>query len=51
MPLEFSTWTDEYVPGPFWQGMIDWVDQVKPIEEILADIQTAREAADAESRG
>ena len=39
MPLEFSTWTNEYVPGPFWQGMIDWADQTKPVEEILADIQ------------
>jgi alpha-glucoside transport system substrate-binding protein len=51
MPLEFSTWTNEYAPGPFWQGMIDWVDRVKPIEEILADIQTAREAFDADSGG
>ncbi len=48
MPLEFSTWTDEYVPGPFWQGMIDWADQTKPIEEILADIQAARESFDAQ---
>jgi alpha-glucoside transport system substrate-binding protein len=43
MPLEFSTWTNDYVPGPFWQGMIDWAGQTKPIEEILADIQVARE--------
>jgi len=49
MPLEFSTWTDEYVPGPFWQGMFDWADGVKPIEEILADIQAAREAFDGPS--
>lgn len=48
MPLEFSTWTNDYVPGPFWQGMIDWADQVKPIEEILADIQAARESYDAQ---
>lgn len=48
MPLEFSTWTNEYVPGPFWQGMIDWVDQVNTIDEILADIQDAREAFDAQ---
>ncbi len=48
MPLEFSTWTNEYVPGPFWQGMIDWADQTKPIEEILADIQAARESFDAQ---
>jgi alpha-glucoside transport system substrate-binding protein len=48
MPLEFSTWTDEYVPGPFWQGMIDWADGVKPIEQILADIRTAREAFEIE---
>lgn len=51
MPLEFSTWTDDYVPGPVWQGMIDWVDGVKPIEDILVDIQAAREAHDAQSAG
>ena len=51
MPLEFSTWTNDYVPGPFWQGMIDWADQVKPVEEILADIQAAREEFDAQHAG
>ncbi len=48
MPLEFSTWTNDYVPGPYWQGMLDWVDRVKPIDEILADIQVARDAFDAQ---
>lgn len=48
MPLEFSTWTNGYVPGPYWQGMLDWVDRVKPIDEILADIQAARDAFDAQ---
>lgn len=48
MPLEFASWTNEYVPGPFWQGMVDWADQTKPIDEILADIQTARETFDAQ---
>lgn len=42
MPTTFGAWTEEFVPGPFWQGMLDWVDQVKPIEEILADIEAAR---------
>ena len=48
MPLEFSSWTNDYVPGPFWQGMIDWADGVKPVEEVLSDIQSAREIFDAE---
>jgi hypothetical protein len=39
------------VPGPFWQGMLDWADGVKPIEEILTDIEAAREAFDAPSAG
>lgn len=51
MPLDFSTWTNDYVAGPFWQGMIDWADRKKPIAEILADIQTARENYDAEQAG
>ncbi|MGI9607153.1 MAG: extracellular solute-binding protein [Acidimicrobiales bacterium] len=42
MPTTFGAWTEDFVPGPFWQGMIDWVDQVRPIEEILADIEAAR---------
>ena len=45
---QFSTWTNDYVPGPYWQGMLDWSDQVKPVVEILADIQAARESYDAE---
>ncbi|MFN3258911.1 MAG: extracellular solute-binding protein [Ilumatobacter sp.] len=48
MPLEFASWTNEYVPGPFWQGVIDWADQVKPIDKILADVQAAREDFDAQ---
>lgn len=51
MPLSFASWTDDYIPGPYWQGMLDWVDSVKPIEEILADIQVAREAEVADLGG
>ncbi len=47
MPLEFGSWTPELVPGPIWQGMIDWVDQTKPIGQILADIDAARAEMDA----
>ncbi len=42
MPTTFAAWTADFDPGPFWQGMVDWVDQKKPIEEILADIEAAR---------
>jgi hypothetical protein len=29
--------------------MIDWVDQTKPVNEILSDIQTARKEFDAQA--
>ncbi|MFW2380880.1 MAG: extracellular solute-binding protein [Acidimicrobiales bacterium] len=44
MPTTFGAWTEDFVPGPFWQGMVDWVDRVKPISEILADIDADRVA-------
>lgn len=45
MPIGFATWTEEFTPGPVWQGMLDWVDQKKPIEQILADIEAVRPAS------
>lgn len=43
MTQEATAWTEDFRPGPFWQGIqIDWVDRVKPIDEILADIEAAR---------
>ncbi len=45
MQPDIGKWTAGMVPGAFRQGMLDWVDQVKPIEEILADIESARRAA------
>lgn len=38
----FATWLDGPRPGPFWQAMADWVNEVKPIEEILADLDEER---------
>ena len=25
-------------PGAFWQGMLDWVDGVRTIDQVFADI-------------
>lgn len=44
---DFGTWTAELVPGAFWQGMLDWVDRTRPIDEILADLDAARAEIDA----
>ncbi|MFN3216508.1 MAG: extracellular solute-binding protein [Acidimicrobiales bacterium] len=46
-PTDFGAWTADLVPGPFWQGMVDWVGRTKPIEEILADLDAARAEIDA----
>lgn len=47
MPSTFAAWTEDFVPGPFWQGMLDWVDRAAPIEQILADIEAARPPPDS----
>lgn len=44
MPAGFGVWTEDFKPGTIWQGMLDWVDQKKPIEEILIDIEAQRMA-------
>lgn len=42
MPFDFSRWNENSERGPVLQGMIDWVDQKQPIEQILADIEAVR---------
>lgn len=42
MPAGFGVWTEDFRPGAIWQGMLDWVDQRKPIDEILTDIEAQR---------
>jgi ABC-type glycerol-3-phosphate transport system substrate-binding protein len=49
MPPEIGTWTSDFETGAFWQGMVDWVDSKKPIEEILADIDAQWAALNAAS--
>jgi alpha-glucoside transport system substrate-binding protein len=38
MPNEIGGMTDEFRPGAFWQGMLDWVDGVRGIDQVFADI-------------
>jgi DNA-binding SARP family transcriptional activator/ABC-type glycerol-3-phosphate transport system substrate-binding protein/tRNA A-37 threonylcarbamoyl transferase component Bud32 len=38
MPSAIGGMTDEFEPGAFWQGMLDWVDGVRSIEQVFADI-------------
>lgn len=42
MELGFATWLEGPRPGPFWQAMADWVNGVKPIEALLADLDDER---------
>ncbi|HWM19141.1 MAG TPA: ABC transporter substrate-binding protein, partial [Ilumatobacteraceae bacterium] len=44
MPTEIGGWTEGIGPGAFWQGLVDWVDGIRPIEEVLADIDAERAA-------
>ena len=38
MPPEIGGWTFDGRPGTFWQGMVDWVDGVRAIDQVFADI-------------
>ena len=38
MPAEIGGGSDGETVGAFWQGMIDWVDGVRSIDEVFADI-------------
>ena len=38
MPTEIGGWTEGVWPGAFWQGMVDWVDGIRTIDQVLADI-------------
>jgi len=51
MPQLIGGWTDDFDPGPFWQGMLDWVDGRRSIEEVFADIDAEWAALKAEGDG
>ena len=38
MPPGIGGGSDGVTPGAFWQGMLDWVDGVRSIDEVFADI-------------
>lgn len=43
MPARFGTWAGTPPePGPFLEGMSDWINEVRPIDEILADLDAER---------
>jgi alpha-glucoside transport system substrate-binding protein len=48
MPVEVGAGTDGVVEGAFWQGMIDWVDGVRSIDQVFADIDAEWAALKAE---
>jgi alpha-glucoside transport system substrate-binding protein len=50
MPSVIGGFADE-VPGAFWQGMLDFVDGVRPMDQVLSDIETAWVALEAEEGG
>ena len=50
MPAEIGGWTEGIGPGAFWQGMVDWVDGVRPIDQVFADIDAAWAALRARRR-
>ena len=38
LPPEIGAGIDGVLKGAFWQGMIDWVDEVRTIDRVFADI-------------
>ena len=52
MPAEIGGATEdddgETVAGAFWQGMLDWVDGVRSIDQVFADIDAEWAALKAE---
>ncbi len=46
MPAEIGHITLEGGNGAFWQGMVDWVDGTRTIEQVFADIDAAWAALD-----
>ena len=38
MPAEIGALTLDGGLGAFWQGMVDWVDGTRTIEQVFADI-------------
>jgi alpha-glucoside transport system substrate-binding protein len=40
MPAQIGGWTEAVGRGAFWQGMIDWVDGIRSIDQVFADIDT-----------
>jgi hypothetical protein len=49
MPTEIGAASDEG-PGAFWQGMIDYVDGVRTMDQVLSDIEAAWVALEAEEK-
>jgi alpha-glucoside transport system substrate-binding protein len=48
MPTQIGGWSEGVGPGAFWQGLLDWVDGIRTIEEVLADIDAEWAALKAE---
>ena len=48
MPTEIGGWTEGVGPGAFWQGMIDWVDGIRTIDQVFADIDAEWAALEAD---
>ncbi|MGI9607155.1 MAG: extracellular solute-binding protein [Acidimicrobiales bacterium] len=38
MPAAIGQFNESFEPGPFWRGMVDWVDGTRTIEQIFAEI-------------
>ena len=50
MPPEIGGGSDGETPGAFWQGMLDWVDGVRSIDEVFADIDAEWAALSADGK-
>jgi serine/threonine protein kinase/DNA-binding SARP family transcriptional activator/ABC-type glycerol-3-phosphate transport system substrate-binding protein len=48
MPPQIGGWTEGVGPGAFWQGMVDWVDGIRTIDQVFSDIDAEWTALKAE---
>jgi len=51
MPTSIGAFKDDFSLGWFFHGMLDWVDGIRTIDEVFADIDDAWAVLKAEGRG
>jgi hypothetical protein len=48
MPAPIGGWSEGVGPGALWQGLLDWVDGTRTLEQVFADIDAEWAALSAD---